>query len=352
MPEPRQELRRLLRRHLDDRVAGHGIANLCIRWAGETVSLPLGLESEPAGGEPRFLAYSITKSFLAALILKLCRRTELALDGTLGRWLPEVPDASRITLRQLLRNTAGIPDYGGLPEFHDAVRRSPQTPWSFEEFARHTWEPGLDRAPGKAFAYSNPGYMILKRVAELAGEAAFAELIRSEILAPLDLHHTSVPLVVADLAGLILVVSRWVTAGDEPVDVRAVYHPGWVSHGTLDSTPGNVVRFFDALFSGRLLDEDELRQMTEPVRVPDAPPELRDPGYGLGLMTHASRHGPCFGHNGAGPGYTASAFHTPGFPRGPLTVCAMCAFDEPELAWDLVREARDLLEYHSGHNDP
>src|SRR5512143_1065354 len=90
--------------------------------------------------EPAVLAYSITKTFTAALILQLCEDGRLTLEDRLARWFPRVADADRISLRQLLNHTAGIPDYGGIASYHESVRASPSTPWSFERFAAETFD--------------------------------------------------------------------------------------------------------------------------------------------------------------------------------------------------------------------
>jgi D-alanyl-D-alanine carboxypeptidase len=106
------------------------------------------------------------------LILRLCEQRQLSLDDRLARWFGRVDQAHRITLRQLLNHTAGIPDYGGLRTYHDAVKSSPSIPWSFERFAAETFDKGLSFDPGQGWAYSNPGYMLLKRIAEeVTGES-------------------------------------------------------------------------------------------------------------------------------------------------------------------------------------
>ena len=105
-----------------------------------------------SGQEPAFLAYSITKTYTATLILTLCEAGQLSLDDRLVRWFPRVAHADRISLRQLLNHTGGVPDYGGLPAYHEGVRSSPSTPWSFERFAAETFEKGLWFEPGQGWA--------------------------------------------------------------------------------------------------------------------------------------------------------------------------------------------------------
>ncbi|MEN8161625.1 MAG: serine hydrolase, partial [Myxococcota bacterium] len=130
---------------------GRGSVGLAVAVGG---SEPLAVHvSQDAADEPAFLAYSITKTLLATLLLRLQEAGRLDLDDALDRWLPAVPHAGRISLRQLLHHSAGIPDYGGLRAYHEAVRATPTRPWSFARFAAETWEKGASR-PIRAAASS------------------------------------------------------------------------------------------------------------------------------------------------------------------------------------------------------
>lgn len=299
--------------------------------------------------EPAFLAYSVTKTFTAVLMLRLAEDGVLALDDPVARWLPDVPAADRMSLRQLLRHTAGVPDYGGLPAYHEAVRRSPGQPWSSERFAAETVEKGLLFEPGRDWAYSNPGYMLLRRIVEECTGDTYAGLVRSRIAAPLGLERTFVAESVASLSALAEAPSTRLEADGRPVDTRRAYHPGWVAHGVVASTPSEIARLLHAVFVGGFLAPPSLRAMASAVPVPPrfVPPRegrarWREPGYGLGLMVDpASPWGALWGHNGEGPGYQASAFHAPD-PGGPaLSVCVMGATEREGVVEGLVRDALD-----------
>jgi len=102
----------------------------------------------------RFLVYSISKSFTALVILRLTGAGKVQLDAPLSRWLPDVPHAERITIRQCLHHTSGLPDYGPLPEYHAAVREG-APPWTYEEFLLRVHAEQLLFEPGCGWAYSN-----------------------------------------------------------------------------------------------------------------------------------------------------------------------------------------------------
>jgi D-alanyl-D-alanine carboxypeptidase len=244
----------------------------------------------------RYLVYSVTKTFLAVL----CLRLELDLDAPVGTWLHDdrLPDAS---LRQLLNHTSGIPDYGPsrLPEYGAAVRDRPGEPWDDEELLSRALALGPDFEPGAGWAYSNTGYLLVRRIVDAAATGGFAGALERELLGPLDLADTSLALELEDLAGL-------VPGLGELGDVRGRYHPCWVGHRTLASTAADQRRFWAALARGELC---ELDRLTESVEIGfDAPGFVR-PSYGLGVMTDPGRpDGLLIGHGGGGPGYAAAAF--------------------------------------------
>ena len=328
---------------------GRGVASVAvIERAGAKAHACWVPESDQ---EPAFLAYSITKTFTAALILELCEEGQLSLDDRLANWFPRIAHADRISLRHLLNYTGGIPDYGGTRAYHESVKSSPSTPWSFERFAAETFGKGLWFEPGEGWAYSNPGYMLLKRVAEEVTRMSYRALIADRIARPLGLRRTFVAESIRDLAALAPGTSSALSPDGTPRDVRAHYHPGWVSHGVVASTASDLVRFLDGLFRGELLSRHSLAQMTELVVVPADPaasPEKDPPSrrgsssYGLGLMGDpASPWGLVVGHNGGGPCYSASAYHA--FDLGGASVCSMGAIEEGFNAENLVFDVLDHL---------
>ncbi|MBE9166858.1 serine hydrolase [Pleurocapsales cyanobacterium LEGE 06147] len=75
--------------------------------------------------------------------------------------LTDFPVDTSVTLRQLLSHTSGLPDYGGVPGYSEAVKAHPSSPWSTEAFLDLVCTQGLQFAPGKGWAYSNIGYLLV-----------------------------------------------------------------------------------------------------------------------------------------------------------------------------------------------
>ena len=342
-------LRLQLQARLDNALGARDVASLAIQFDGArdgaVVELVAVGSSTVIDDPPQFLAYSITKSMIAMLLLQLVQSRRYELTASISRWFPTVPNARQITLQHLLNHTAGLSDYGGLPAYKEAVNDPTRQPWTFDEYAAHTYEQRMLFAPGQGWAYSNPGYMLLKRILELETGESFTALVDTHIVQPLGLQHTFVAGTNADLHCLVpaYTASSHVTA--EPQDVRAVYHPDWVSHGVVASTASDIAIFYQQLFCGALLDHEMLPQMTVSVPVPHAPAHYGDGGYGLGLMMATPpRLGLLWGHNGGGPGYQASAFHSQLLCEQGVTVCVMMAGGTDDLAALLVFATLKLLD--------
>jgi CubicO group peptidase (beta-lactamase class C family) len=198
-----------------------------------------------------------------------------------------------------------LPDYGGLAAYHEAVGRC-DLPWSDGELWRRVGADRLLFEPGQGWAYSNVGYLLVRRlIEETAGEDIGAALHRM-VCEPLGVPGVRLAREPRDLSTI-----AWGNA--------AGYHPGWVYHGLLVGTPAEAARFLDGLLTGRLLRPEQLGAMLESRAIrrdgPGGPVEgrpWRTPAYGLGLMTDVvPPPGRCMGHSGAGPGSVAAAFRFP-----------------------------------------
>jgi len=120
-------------------------------------------------------------------------------------------DAVRKERRFLLRfwdpgcvrcSSGSLDDGRGIRAYHEGVKSSPSTPWPFQRFAAETFDKGLWFEPGQGWAYSNPGYMLLKRVAEEVTGTSYRALISERIARRLGLQRTFVAESIDDLAAL------------------------------------------------------------------------------------------------------------------------------------------------------
>jgi D-alanyl-D-alanine carboxypeptidase len=289
--------------------------------AAQTAEGTIWLPTSGDGRDGQYLIYSVTKIFIALTYLGYADRNLLSLDDPVSAWLPiDLPRG--VTLRRLLNHTAGIPDYGRLPEYHQAVMSHPGTPWTDEEFLKRAMTSGLEFEPGTRFNYSNTGYLLLRRLLDRLAAGGFAGAVHKHILEPLGLEATFLP---EDPEGLIpLVPGESTLVGPAVTDVRGVYHPHWVGHRVLASTVHDLLRFAPALTSGCLLSSERLQEMLTGVEVGVDSHPFKRPRYGLGVMLDqpGNDHG-VVGHLGGGPGYGAALFRTYGPGSAPTIVVVL-----------------------------
>jgi CubicO group peptidase (beta-lactamase class C family) len=137
---------------------------------------------------------SVTKVFTAALLLRLRDRGLLQLDDPLGKWLPsdvQLPTGpAGITLRHLLTHSAGLPGDPVNRQDVDGVMQ----PYSVRELYAGLRETHLRAAPGREWYYSNLGYALLGHVIERVTGRPFEAVLKSDLLAPLDMLHSSITL--------------------------------------------------------------------------------------------------------------------------------------------------------------
>jgi len=253
--------------------------------------------------DERFRIGSVTKTFVAALVLRLAEDGRLRLDDSVERWLPGlIPGGREITVRHLLSHTAGLFDYVEDPR----VLSDPERRWSPRDLVSLAIAHPPERSPpGRSFAYSSTNYVVLGLIAEEAGGAPLGRQLRERLFRPLGLRRTS--FVPGEIRGRHVHGHRppshqGIVTGP-PVDTSE--EPAWWAWaaGGIVSTADDVQRFFAELLRGRVLSPALLREMETLV------PAGRQ-RYGLGIATFPTPCGPAWGHTGNVQGTIAVAWNT------------------------------------------
>ena len=290
-----------------DRVVAEGApgALVVVRDGDTTRAEARGLADRtarlPMTPDARFRAGSITKTFVAALVLDLVQDGKLHLDDPVAHWLPGlVPHGNAITVRQLLRHTSGLPDYVDDPR----VLRAPARRWRPEELVALAAAQAPAGAPGERFAYASTNYVVLGLVAERAGGSRLATLLARRLFAPLQLRHTAyVPGAVPgqSVHGYRAPSHQGVVTGEPVETATAAWWTGGA--GAVVSTAEDLQRFYAALLRGGVVGSRLLREMETLV------PAGRN-RYGLGIAAYPTPCGPAWGHTGNVQGTVAVAWNT------------------------------------------
>lgn len=126
---------------------------------------------------------SVSKQFTAAAILLLADEGKLSLDDKVSKWVPDVTDADKITIRQLLSHTAGLQDYW--PQ--DYSFKAMETAVTPQQIVDRWAKKPLDFAPGTAWQYSNTGYVVAGMIIEKASGKKLLDYLQAKIFKPLGM---------------------------------------------------------------------------------------------------------------------------------------------------------------------
>jgi CubicO group peptidase (beta-lactamase class C family) len=238
---------------------------------------------------------SITKTFVAVLVMRLRDEGLLELTDPVGRHLPVVDGAAGVTIGQLLAHTSGLASETPAPWWE-------RTPGDLRpELADVLGPDPAKLLPGRYHHYSNPGYALLGAVVERLRGVPWGEALAAEVLEPLGMDRTTL-LPQAPAAGG-FAVHPWA----DVMVPEAVQETGRMAPaGQLWSTAADLSRWAGFLAAGR---EGVLSASTvEEMRLPAAPPQAVDPdgGYGLGLQLLRRDGRQLVGHTGSMPGFLAA----------------------------------------------
>ncbi|MEW2303201.1 serine hydrolase domain-containing protein [Streptomyces sp. NPDC006655] len=306
------------------RRAGGGDVNVLARvdgTAGGPLMARIGTRTagsaEPVPWNAHFRVASTTKTFTATVVLQLAAEKRLSLDDTVAHWLPGVVaghgnDGSRITVRDLLRQTSGLYDYVDDPEIQDRLlhhfdeNRYDTTPAAdlVAVAMRHRPLFVPERGGATRWAYSNTNYLVAGMIAEKAGGASWRELVERRVIDRLGLRDTSVPGLDPRLPDPH--VNAYLTNPDgRRLDVTEHSLQHTADSGVV-STTADLDTFFRALAGGRLLPAAQWREMRRTVERTDDPEdvaEMPEGTYGLGLRRiPLSCGGYYYTHEGDGAG--------------------------------------------------
>ena len=247
---------------------------------------------------------SDAKPFTAAAILRLAGRGKLTLEDPVSRHLPDALPAGvgdRITLRQLLSHTSGIPDFSNNPAF-EALSTQRVPPEAVLALVR---DDALLFEPGAAQAYSNTGYLLLAMVVGKVAGVPWGEFIEREFFAPLGMADSRDSIdreIVEDLAVPYELVDGTL--------VRAPYHAHELVHGNagLRSSARDMATWANALHTGKVLPPALYREMHAPQVLPGGTALP----YALGMVVSGQilGHASLF-HGGTFPGYMSHSAYLP-----------------------------------------
>lgn len=255
---------------------------------------------------------SIAKAYSGAVALRLVDQGRLGLHTTIGRRLPQLPAAwGKVTLRQLLNHTSGLPDFSSSADFREILAKDPHHVFDSRRLLDFVAGQPLAFRPGSRYQYSNSDNIAIALMAEAATGRRYEDLLKHLVYRPLGARETSLPegfrLPEPYLHGYA------VAPPAPPEDVTELFGTSgvWAS-GAVVATPDDLGRFIRGYAGGGLLSPHTRKEQLK--FLPGASSEPAGPGVnsaGLALFRYATRCGVLYGHTGNTAGYTQLAAATP-----------------------------------------
>jgi D-alanyl-D-alanine carboxypeptidase len=245
----------------------------------------------------------MTKTFVAALTLRLVEDGALGLDDSVAGLLPGRGLDARITVRQLLDHTSGLHDFFLAPGIDGALQGAPRVVWTADRALGYVGKPYF--APGTGWRYSNTNYVLLGLIVERVTGRGLAAELRARLFDPLGLSSAFMQ-VAEEPRGPTAHGYRFNGPGSTlpPIDLSdgtaAMPFTSVVSAaggaGALAASSGDVARWGRLLYGGDVLEPESLAMMAAEVDL--VMPYRPLVPYGLGVQALDLAGHPTLGHSG------------------------------------------------------
>jgi len=266
---------------------GLAMGNLTISKKGEPLyqralgyAFVGGKEMIPANISTRYRIGSITKMFTSVMIFQLIDEGKLSLTDKLARYFPDLPNADKITIENMLYHRSGLHDYTHDTDFENWMDK----PKTHEELLAMIKSKGSDFEPGAKADYCNTNFLLLGYIVEKVANDTYENELKKRIVAKVGLQNTfyghPIDIKKNEAASYKYAEGNWASQKETDLSI----HGG---AGSIVSTTSEMIKFIDALFAGKLVSEASLTKMKT---------TLDD--YGMGMFPNLYGSKPSYGHNG------------------------------------------------------
>ncbi len=255
----------------------------------DVVTMAVGdsMSGVPATTAMHFRIGAVAIAYMGSILLQLVDQGQVTLDDPVGKWLPELPNARRVTLRMLINSTSGYPDYVPYEPFIKAFYADVFRTWSPRELIETALKQPLKFEPGTGWSYAHTNFVILGLALERATGQPFEQLMHDRIIQPLGLRDTANPRTPAIPEPVLHAYSTERGQYEE----STFWNPSWtLAQGAImTSTLRDMLTSARAIGTGALLSPAAFAQMLAP-NTAKFPPWNAQSYYGLGVVAQA-HHG-------------------------------------------------------------
>ena len=148
------------------------------------------MDGVPATTDMHFRNGAVAFAYLGTLLMQFVDEHKVGLDDTIDRWMPDLPEADKVTLKMLANQTSGYPDYETDPAWEAAWSADPFHIWTFEERLAYAFTRPVAFPPGTNWSYAHTNFMILGEILATVGGKPLDQLLREKVLGPMGLTDT------------------------------------------------------------------------------------------------------------------------------------------------------------------
>ena len=224
----------------------------------------------PATPQMHFRNGAVAISYVSTLLLELVDEKKVRLDDKLAKWLPDFPNADRVTLGQLAQMTSGYPDYVlGNDAFSAALYANPFKQWTVDDILAQIRSRPLLYPPGSNWNYAHTNYILLGLALEKATGQSMPTLLNDKVLRPLGLSQTAdsdtpeIPSPVLHAFSSERREALEIPPGTPFYEDTTYWNPSWtITHGAIQTTNiYDLEATARGIGSGRLLSADSYKAM-------------------------------------------------------------------------------------------
>jgi len=229
---------------------------------------------------------SITKTFTTVLVFKAIEEKKLKLTDKIDAYFPTIKNAQKITIENLLHHRSGI---------HSFTDNEDYLIWNTQaktekELTEIIVKGGSDFEPDSKAQYSNSNFVLLTFILQKVNKKDYAKILEENIIKPISLKNTSVGKKISltnNECNSYKFAGNWIKEAETDMSVP-------LGAGAIVSTPGDLTKFADALFNGKLISSESVEQMKT----------IKD-NYGMGLFKIPFYDKTGFGHTGGIDGFSS-----------------------------------------------
>lgn len=239
-----------------------------------------GDNKTPATVKTKYRIGSVTKMYTGVMIFQLIEEKKLTIATPLSTWFPQMPNAAKITIGEMLSHRSGLHNFTDDP-LYKTYMATPQTEAAMLAIMQNA-KPDFE--PDAKASYSNTNFVLLGYIIEKITGKPYADELKKRITSKIGLTDTYYG-------------SKTNSANNEGYSFA--YNGSWQQQpetdlsipggaGAIVSTPADMVKFIEALFGGKLISQASLEQMET----------VRD-NYGMAMLVLPFNDKRSYGHGGS-----------------------------------------------------